>query len=86
LLISWKNLRKTSKRLNISNSAYYILEPEVLDRIPEGYCMMEKDIFPNLAREGKLFGYRFDGQWFDVGTFSAYEEAIKNWRESFRKI
>ena len=61
------------------NSAYYILEPEVIDRIPEGYCMIEKDIFPNLAKEGKLFGYRFDGQWFDVGTFSAYEEAIKNW-------
>ena len=64
------------------NSAYYILEPEVIDRIPEGYCMIEKDIFPNLAKEGKLFGYRFDGQWFDVGTFSAYEEAIKNWEVS----
>ena len=67
------------------NSAYYILEPEVIDRVPEGYCMIEKDIFPNLSKEGKLFGYQFDGQWFDIGTFSAYEEAIKNWKRIFGK-
>jgi NDP-sugar pyrophosphorylase family protein len=71
--------KKTQQISQYVNTAYYILEPEVLDRITEGYCMIEKDIFPNLAKEGKLFGYRFDGQWFDVGTFSAYEEAIKNW-------
>ena len=61
------------------NSGYYVLEPEVIDRVSEGYCMIEKAIFPELAKEDKLFGYRFDGQWSDVGTFSAYEEAIKNW-------
>ena len=42
--------------------------------------MLEQTIFPILAREGKLFGYTFSGQWFDVGDLESYEEAIKNWK------
>ena len=61
------------------NAGVYVLEPEILNYIPEGKAMLEKDVFPKLTDEGKLFGYPFDGQWFDTGTPEAYEEAIKNW-------
>ncbi|MFH1073204.1 MAG: nucleotidyltransferase family protein [Nanoarchaeota archaeon] len=65
---------------NLINSGLYILEPEVLKLIPKGYCSIEKDVFPVLAKQGKLFGYPFAGQWFDTGTLERYEHAIENWK------
>jgi len=63
------------------NSGYYILEPDVFDIIKgKGFAMMEKDIFPKLAKEGKLFGYRDNGQWFDTGTLENYERVKKEWK------
>jgi NDP-sugar pyrophosphorylase family protein len=62
------------------NAGVYILEPEVIDYVPKGRAMMETDVFPKLAEEGRLYGYPFDGQWFDTGTHEAYEKAIKGWR------
>lgn len=62
------------------NAGVYVLEPEVLDYIPKGKSMLERDVFPKLSDEGKLYGYPFDGQWFDTGTPEAYERAIKNWK------
>ena len=64
---------------NSINSGFYIIEPEVLDMIPPGFSMLEKDIFPKLAKEGKLFGYQFKGQWFDTGSMERYERAIREW-------
>lgn len=66
---------------NLINAGIYILEPEVLDYIPEGYAMLEKDVFPKLAKEGKLFGYPFSGQWYNTGTLELYEQAIKEWKD-----
>lgn len=63
------------------NAGVYLLEPEVIDYVPEGRAMMETDVFPRLAKEGELYGYRFKGQWFDTGTHEAYEKAIKGWKD-----
>jgi len=63
------------------NSGLYILEPEVIEYVPEGKSMIETDVFPKIAKEGKLFGYPFSGQWFDTGTLERYEQAIKEWRD-----
>lgn len=60
---------------NFINSGLYILEPEVIDYVPEGFAMVEKDVFPKLAKEGKLFGYPFSGYWKPIGNFEQYEEA-----------
>ncbi len=72
--------KPTSSRSNLINAGIYILEPEVLEYVPEGYAMMETDVFPRLAEEGKLYGYISKGQWLDTGTHEAYEKAIKEWR------
>ena len=71
---------KTTVRSKLISAGVYILEPEVIDYIPKRKAMMETDVFPKLAEEGKLYGYPFDGQWFDTGTHEAYEKAIKGWR------
>ena len=62
---------------NLFNAGLYILEPEVIDMIPDGFSMVETDLFPKLAKPGKLGGYPFEGRWYDLGTFERYEKAIK---------
>jgi len=69
------------KKYGLINAGIYILEPEVMDYIPEGKAMMEKDVFPKLAKDGKLFGYPFESAWFDTGTHEAYERVIKEWKD-----
>lgn len=64
---------------NLINAGFYILEPEVLDMIPDGLSMLEKDVFPKLAEQGKLRGFPFAGQWFDIGNIERYELAKKKW-------
>jgi len=71
---------KNGLESRLINAGVYVLEQEVIDYVPKGKAMMETDVFPKLTNEGKLFGYPFDGQWFDTGTPEAYERAIKNWK------
>ncbi|MFH1055207.1 MAG: sugar phosphate nucleotidyltransferase [Candidatus Altiarchaeota archaeon] len=71
---------KSSEDSRLINAGVYVLEPEVLKYVKPGKSMIERDVFPKLSAEGKLYGYLFDGQWFDTGTPEAYEKAIKNWR------
>jgi NDP-sugar pyrophosphorylase family protein len=67
---------------NLINAGLYVLEPEILKFIPneKREIKIEKEIFPKIAKTGKLFGYQFSGQWFDTGTLERYEKAIKGWK------
>ncbi|MBI2658687.1 NTP transferase domain-containing protein [Candidatus Woesearchaeota archaeon] len=64
---------------NLINAGFYILEPEVIDMIPNGFSMLEKDVFPKLAKMGRLRGFPFAGQWFDIGNIERYKIAEKKW-------
>lgn len=64
---------------NLINAGFYILEPEVIDMIPDGFSMLEKDVFPKLAKLGRLRGFPFAGQWFDIGNIERYKIADKKW-------
>jgi mannose-1-phosphate guanylyltransferase/phosphomannomutase len=59
------------------NTGIYVLEPEVLDMIPEGENRdWSKDIFPAmLAENAPLFGCSLSGYWADIGNTDAYLEA-----------
>lgn len=72
--------KKEDAPSKLINAGLYILEPEVLNYIPEGYAMWELDVFPKLAKEGTLFGYPFSGQWFDTGTMERLQHAGKSWK------
>jgi mannose-1-phosphate guanylyltransferase / phosphomannomutase len=62
------------------NTGIYVLEPEVLDRIPEGTNRdWSKDIFPGLlAEEAALYGCRQSGYWADIGNTEAYLETCRD--------
>lgn len=64
---------------NFINAGFYIIDPEVIDMIPDGFSMLENDIFPKLAEMGRLHGFAFSGQWFDTGNMERYERALKEW-------
>lgn len=59
------------------NTGTYILEPEVLDYLPENEeSDFSKDLFPMLlARDEPMYGYVAEGYWCDVGHLEAYREA-----------
>lgn len=72
---------KGSEPSKFINSGFYIMEPEVFRYIPKkGFSMLERDVFPKIASMGRLYGYKFKGQWFDTGNMERYEKAIKEWR------
>ena len=56
------------------NAGIYILEPRVLDYIPEGEpFMFEYGVFPLLLERGEpFFGYIWRGYWRDIGTPASY--------------
>lgn len=61
---------------NLINAGIYILEAEVLDRIPQGkWSMFERDVFPQLAAEGEpVYGYIDNSYWIDMGTPEKYTQ------------
>ena len=63
------------------NSGLYVMTPEIKNYFPKGakFAMVETDLFPQLAKEGRLFGYKYEGRWMDVGDFQRWERAIREW-------
>ncbi len=59
------------------NTGTYILEPEVLEYLPENEeSDFSKDLFPLLLAKGEpMYGYIAEGYWCDVGHLEAYREA-----------
>lgn len=62
-----------------------IFEPTVFDFFPKkkkGQISLEEHIFPELINQGRLYGYPFEGQWFDVSTPEAYDRVLKQWQKN----
>ncbi|NEQ37695.1 MAG: NTP transferase domain-containing protein [Okeania sp. SIO3I5] len=59
------------------NTGTYILEPEVLDYLPDNQeCDFSKELFPLLLdKDEPMYGYVAEGYWCDVGHLDAYREA-----------
>jgi mannose-1-phosphate guanylyltransferase len=61
---------------NLINAGTYILEPDVLDRIPAGRRVsIERETFPALAADGCVYGMASPAYWLDAGTPEAYLQA-----------
>jgi len=63
---------------NLINAGIYVLNPEIFNYIPERKPVsIERQVFPKLAREGKLYGHEFKGFWIDIGEPTDYLTANK---------
>jgi mannose-1-phosphate guanylyltransferase len=55
------------------NAGFYVFEPEVLARIPEGGRVnMERETFPAMVGDGVLWSRTEPAWWVDVGTCERY--------------
>jgi mannose-1-phosphate guanylyltransferase len=60
---------------NRINAGAYVLEREVVERVPPGRAVLiEREVFPELVGHG-LYGFDADGYWIDIGTPERYLEA-----------
>lgn len=65
----------------IVNAGIFLFEPEIFNYIKPKTISLEKEAFPELVAEGKLYGYLFSGKWFDIGRPANYGKALKEWAE-----
>lgn len=71
--------QKNNAPSNLVNAGLYVMEPEILEYIPDGFATLENDVFPKLARENRLTGYAFSGRWLGIDTEDDYKRAQKEW-------
>ncbi|MEM0008220.1 MAG: NDP-sugar synthase [Candidatus Bathyarchaeia archaeon] len=70
---------------NLINAGIYVLSHEIFKYIQTGRKVsLEREVFPKLAEEGKLFGYVFAGLWTDIGKAEDYLEINKILLDSLR--
>jgi mannose-1-phosphate guanylyltransferase len=61
---------------NLINAGTYVLEPRVLEHIPAGRRVsIEREVFPELAVSGSVYGFASEAYWLDAGTPEAYLRA-----------
>ena len=63
---------------DLINAGTYVLEPSVLDRIPDGHPVsIERETFPAMVADGALFALDDGGAyWIDAGTPAQYLAAM----------
>ncbi|QDZ22535.1 GDP-D-mannose pyrophosphorylase [Chloropicon primus] len=59
------------------NAGIYLLSPKILDRIELRPTSIEKEVFPKVAEEGKLFSMVLPGYWMDIGQPKDYLTGLK---------
>ncbi len=50
------------------NGGFFVLEPKVVDYIENDFVTWEKEPMHDLARDGQLFAYKYDGFWHSMDT------------------
>ncbi|KAL8272214.1 hypothetical protein Esti_003879 [Eimeria stiedai] len=62
----------------------YILNKKCIDRIPLARCSIEKEFFPQLAAEGRLFCFHLQGYWADIGQPKDFLEGMSLYLQDLR--
>ncbi|KAF8396848.1 hypothetical protein HHK36_018483 [Tetracentron sinense] len=70
---------------NKINAGIYLLNPSVLDRIELRPTSIEKEVFPKIAAEKKLFAMVLPGFWMDIGQPRDYITGLRLYLDSLRK-
>jgi len=63
----------TEQRPGWINAGVYALNPSIVAMIPQGGAMsLEREIFPILASQMKMTGWKHTGFWYDIGKIPDY--------------
>jgi mannose-1-phosphate guanylyltransferase len=64
---------------DLINAGLYVLEPDVLELIPSDRAVsIEREVFPQLAADGAVYGIALPGYWLDIGTPESYLQAHRD--------
>jgi NDP-sugar pyrophosphorylase family protein len=67
------------------NGGVYPFEKKLFSRIPaRGQVSLEKEVFPRLLLEKRLFGFVTDGYFLDIGVTDDFRRAQSELSERFR--
>jgi len=79
-IVSFKE-KEGIKRHGVVSAGAYVLEESVFKLIPQGKkYSIEKEVFPAIAGEEKLFGCKMATQFFPADNPERYEKAIMEWK------
>lgn len=68
---------KIKPRINTINAGAYILNPEIITKIPTGKVSIEKDLFQKKVKLLKIFAFEHKYQWFPTDNFERFYIANK---------
>lgn len=66
------------------NAGIYVLNPEVLNRIEMRPTSIEREVFPHIAADNRLYAYTLGGYWMDVGQPRDYLKGLTLHLDSLR--
>jgi len=61
------------------NGGFFVLQPSVLDRIPEDQTSFESDVLPQLAADGQLSAFKHSGFWQPMDTLRDRTKLEEMW-------
>ncbi|CAK9185362.1 unnamed protein product [Ilex paraguariensis] len=70
---------------NKINAGIYLLNPSVLGRIELRPTSIEKEVFPSIAAEKKLYAMVLPGFWMDIGQPRDYITGLRLYLDSLQK-
>ena len=71
---------------NLVNAGTYVLEPSVIERIPDGRKVsVEREVFPLMVADRTLFGLATDDYWLDTGQPQLYLRANLDLLDGLRR-
>lgn len=69
---------KGTESTKLINAGVYVVSPKIFNYIPaKKTASMEREIFPKLSKEGKLYGHVTKGLWIDIGKPEDYLQTNK---------
>ncbi len=61
------------------NAGMYVLEPAIFNHIKhDDKVSIENEVFPKIVEEGRMFAYKHEGYWNDIGLPEDYERVCKD--------
>jgi len=81
-LVNFYQKNKNEVKSNLINCGIYVFQPDLFDYFPNKKSFFLEDVIEHLITKKKVNGFVFEGQWFDLGNPSNYEQAIKNFKIS----
>lgn len=69
--------QNTGPHGRLVNAGAYVIEKSAVKMLPDGFSLIERAMFPQLAQNGKLSAYVHKGLWLTTDTFKRLKAAEK---------